>query len=1485
MTITGTDGGETISGTGGSDLILGLGGNDKLRGTGGDDTLDGGAGRDVLIGGSGADTYVLGPDGFDDYDLLRDFSIPDGDTIDLRDLFAAYGMGASDVSSAISLTDTGNGFYLAVTVPGGTPRIIADVRGAMTEAELRAAIVAYDGPPPDTGDDDANLALTAPDTLIDATEVTAVAFTVFGLDVDATAVITVGDGTSTVTSGPVTADGTVVLDLSNLEDGPLTSIVTATDGANNATSVTGPALTLETAPDTTADEDGDLAIAVASDDIGSATVGAAGFTVSGLDADATAVITVGDGTNTVTSGPITANGTVTLDLSSLADGALTTTITATDEVPNTATVTGPALTLDTNEPTPEPGSIVGTAGGETISGTGGSDLILGLGGNDKLRGTGGDDTLDGGAGSDVLIGGSGADTYVLGPDGFDDYDLLRDFSIPDGDTIDLRDLFAAYGMGASDVSSAISLTDTGNGFYLAVTVPGGTPRIIADVRGAMTEAELRAAIVAYDGPPPDTGDDDANLALTAPDTLIDATEVTAVAFTVFGLDVDATAVITVGDGTNTVTSGPVTADGTVVLDLSNLEDGQLTSIVTATDGANNATSVTGPALTLETAPDTTADEGGDLAIAVASDDIGSATVGAAGFTVSGLDADATAVITVGDGTNTVTSGPITANGTVTLDLSSLADGALTTTITATDEVPNTATVTGPALTLDTNEPTPEPGSIVGTAGGETISGTGGSDLILGLGGNDKLRGTGGDDTLDGGAGSDVLIGGSGADTYVLGPDGFDDYDLLRDFSIPDGDTIDLRDLFAAYGMGASDVSSAISLTDTGNGFYLAVTVPGGTPRIIADVRGAMTEAELRAAIVAYDGPPPDTGDDDANLALTAPDTLIDATEVTAVAFTVFGLDVDATAVITVGDGTNTVTSGPVTADGTVVLDLSNLEDGQLTSIVTATDGANNATSVTGPALTLETAPDTTADEGGDLAIAVASDDIGSATVGAAGFTVSGLDADATAVITVGDGTNTVTSGPITANGTVTLDLSSLADGALTTTITATDEVPNTATITGPPLTLDTNSQFEISFEGITRGVTVNLETASYSFAASVLALGDSLTVGIVDDTNPNEIDETRDGYRLDLFEQIVDNGGWIDYVGAASNGPSQMLDTAHAAVSGRTLAKAVSDADNAGAVDISVALDSFAPDITLMMLGINDIKSDRGLSFMLGATLPQVVSDMQTAVAQFYDYADGNDAHLVISTLAPKTRGEPEPDFAIFMNEGYSLLSDGTPVIGDIGNGTHVAGIRGTIEELQQTHPTLLLFDNPHATYVEGEPVGTDHLSADEVHWVEEAYTEYAAEMFAFLDSNIGLSDGTFGGTGVAFTPTDNAIGGAGGDRITGNENDNVIDGAGGSDLLEGLGGSDTFVFSIDAIDGESFDRIADFNAGDGDKIDVSQISAYFGWDESIATSEFSLSESSYGVDLMVDVGSSTYRIADIHNLTLADISLANDFILTMDFV
>ncbi|MGY3572741.1 retention module-containing protein [Vibrio paucivorans] len=82
------DGDDRIEGGDGDDQLFGGAGDDTLIGGAGNDILIGGLGSDILTGGSGHDTFKWTTDSVDEgtTDTITDFSVNDGDAIDLRDV-------------------------------------------------------------------------------------------------------------------------------------------------------------------------------------------------------------------------------------------------------------------------------------------------------------------------------------------------------------------------------------------------------------------------------------------------------------------------------------------------------------------------------------------------------------------------------------------------------------------------------------------------------------------------------------------------------------------------------------------------------------------------------------------------------------------------------------------------------------------------------------------------------------------------------------------------------------------------------------------------------------------------------------------------------------------------------------------------------------------------------------------------------------------------------------------------------------------------------------------------------------------------------------------------------------------------------------------------------------------------------------------------------------------------------------------------------
>jgi Ca2+-binding RTX toxin-like protein len=267
---------------------------------------------------------------------------------------------------------------------------------------------------------------------------------------------------------------------------------------------------------------------------------AVALSLSGLDADATAIVTILDGAGGSVSAALPGDGTAVLDVSALSDGAATTRVTATDAEGNTTTITGPGLTLDFAPDTPAvadgnltqdtvaepvPQAVInGTSVNDWITGTGADDLIFGGTGRDRIRGADGNDTLDGGAGADNLGGGAGADTFIWGLDGLDGgRDRVEDFTPGDGDIIDLSPISAAYGWDAATAQAAVSVTDSFLGVTISIDVPGTGPISMAELRDmapdqiSVTAGTLR---LVAETQPEKSVNDSGSLAITVPDTIL-----------------------------------------------------------------------------------------------------------------------------------------------------------------------------------------------------------------------------------------------------------------------------------------------------------------------------------------------------------------------------------------------------------------------------------------------------------------------------------------------------------------------------------------------------------------------------------------------------------------------------------------------------------------------------------------------------------------------------------------------------------------------------------------------------------------------------------------------------------------------------------------------------------------------------------------------------------------------------------------------------
>ncbi|MDZ5457144.1 M10 family metallopeptidase [Azohydromonas lata] len=374
---------------------------------------------------------------------------------------------------------------------------------------------------------------------------------------------------------------------------------------------------------------------------------------------------------------------------------------------------------------------------ENATGGSGADEIIGNDAANLLLGGAGNDSLQGGAGNDTLDGGAGSDR-LTGGSGNDVYTVDST-----GDTVTET---ATAATEIDTVQSSVTWTLGANLEWLTLTgsaAINGTGNTLANRITGNAAANVLSGAAGNDtllgGAGADTLDGGAgNDALDGGADIDTASYAAATAAVTVTLNLlPGTAQNTGGAGTDTLTA------------IENLTGSAFNDKLTGTAGANLLQGGAGNDTLLGGAANDTLDGGaGNDALD------------------GGADAD------------TASYAAATAAVTVSL-LTALAQntgGAGTDTLTAIE-------------------------NLTGSAFNDRLTGTAGANLLQGGGGNDVLLGDAGIDTLAGGAGLDTLTGGAGADTFdfnALADSGATatTCDVISDFSLAQGDRIDLRDVDA-----------------------------------------------------------------------------------------------------------------------------------------------------------------------------------------------------------------------------------------------------------------------------------------------------------------------------------------------------------------------------------------------------------------------------------------------------------------------------------------------------------------------------------------------------------------------------------------------------------------------------------------------------------------------------------------------------------------
>ncbi|RZS98946.1 Ig-like domain-containing protein [Aquimarina brevivitae] len=903
---------------------------------------------------------------------------------------------------------------------------------------------------------------------INTSNETATSFTFAGAEVGVTYNYTFsssGGGTNVTGSGTVATatDQITGIDLSGLGDGTITLNVTLTDSVGN----TGSAATDTETKDTTAPSG--YTVTIDQSPINTSNETATSFTFAGAEVGATYNYTFsssGGGTNVTGSGTVaTATDQITgIDLSGLGDGTITLSVTLTDSVGNTGSAATDTETKDTTAPSGYTVTIdqspINTSN-ETATSFTFAGAEVGATYNYTLSSSGG--------GTNV----TGSGTIATATDQITGIDLS--------------------GLADGTITLSVSLTDTAGN--------EGNPATDTETKDTTAPSGYTVAI---DQSPINTSNE------------------TATSFTFAGAEVGATYNYTLsssGGGTNVTGSGTIATatDQITGIDLSGLADGTITLSVSLTDTAGNEGN---PATDTET-KDTTAPSG--YTVAIDQSPINTSNETATSFTFAGAEVGATYNYTLsssGGGTNVTGSGTIAAatDHITGIDLSGLADGTITLSVTLTDTAGNEGNPATDTETKDTTAPSgytvaidQSPintsnetatsftfaGAEVGATYNYTLSSSGGGTNVTGSGtvatATDQITGIDLSGLADGTITLNVILtdtanntGSAATDTETketVAPrissitrsnptSSLTNSDALQwtitfNEAVTDIDQFDFLSLeLGSYTVTATQVNSTTyNVTFSGGD---VVNFNGTVSLAFASDMGGNIDIFDTSGNRLVNTTPTGTNEDSFELDNTAPSgytvtidqSAIVSSNESAISFTFASAEVGATYNYTFssdGGGTNVTGSGTIATatDQITGIDLSGLADGTITLSATLTDPANN----TGSAATDSITKDTTAPSG----YTVAWDDnlINSTEATSTSFTVANAEigADLTYVVSSsGDGNTATINNNLSISSTtevVTLDISALVDGILTVEVFITDSAGNNgSTVTDNAATLD-----------------------------------------------------------------------------------------------------------------------------------------------------------------------------------------------------------------------------------------------------------------------------------------------------------------------------------------------------------------------------------------------------------------------------------------------
>ncbi|TNI61665.1 hypothetical protein CF121_09745, partial [Aeromonas media] len=416
----------------------------------------------------------------------------------------------------------------------------------------------------------------------------------------------------------------------------------------------------------------------------------------------------------------------------------------------------------------------GSASNDTLAGGDGNDTITAGAGDDSLFGGNDDDVLTGGAGADVIDGGAGSDTAsYTGSAAAVTVNLTTGTGSggdAQGDTLAAIEnlIGSAFGdtltgnAGANTISGGAG-NDTIEGGYGADSIDGGTDNdVLTDtevVQGQVTTLTFNAG--GYD-----TGDvvsitvDGVTYSHTVLSTgrtaeqVYDALKAVSVSGVTLANSLAAKGVswaANLSSNTVTLTSNPGAANAFTITTVTNNGSDVLTPWVYRVDFSNPGDFDTNDIIRITINGTIYSSDGSNSGGNDTSrfDDAQAsllAVLTGAGFTATNNTSNDTFDITI--------------NTSATISGAVIVDGS-------TVQSPSAAVVTSGSLPTDQPSPSVTTSQVATDASNDILAGGDGNDTITAGAGDDSLFGGDGSDVLTGGAGADSLDGGSGIDTFTF----------------------------------------------------------------------------------------------------------------------------------------------------------------------------------------------------------------------------------------------------------------------------------------------------------------------------------------------------------------------------------------------------------------------------------------------------------------------------------------------------------------------------------------------------------------------------------------------------------------------------------------------------------------------------------------------------------------------------------------------